>query len=172
MKRSYFLIASLSLFSSSVFSQFDSTKKNEEAIDYSIFAAEVGKDYWIKANPKALRRIEFGSDYGLYGIQNTFVLTRDLKFTVTGWELKFGEKPILVVQFENGKSAYLPVSPVWKYTKKVFENIFDGTEYIDYREYIFNGEPDTVLFAWRKDKEDEEKRAEAEHKKKVAFVLE
>ena len=170
MRRSYFLLASLSLFSSTVFSQFESSDKQEQKkIDYSILDAEVGKDYWIKANPKAETRIEFSSDLGNYfGIKNKFVVTTDLKFTVIGWKLNWKGEPFFLLQFENGKSAYHPVHFLWENTKQVFNNIFDGTEYDDVREYLFNSEPDKAISTWQKKIEDERKRAEDENKRAYA----
>ena len=73
-----------------------------------------------------------------------------------------------MLQFENGKSAYLPVHFLWEYTKQVFDNIFDGTEYDDVREYLFNSEPDKAISTWQKKIEDERKRAEDERKRAYA----
>ena len=148
-----------------VFSQFESAEKPKK-IDYSIFEAEVGKQYWIKANPKAISRIEFGSELGNYQIEDRFVVTNDLKFTVTGWKLNEIEVPFLKVQFENGKNAYLPVYALWKYKRKVFDNLFDGTEYYDFREYLFRTNPDTALAEFRKNATDKKLQAEAEYKAK------
>ena len=173
MKRLYFLIAGISLFSSSAFCQFesryhDSSKPQE--IDYaalSILNAEVGKEYWIKANPEAMGRITFGSNLGRLGTQNQFVVTSDLKFLVLGWQLDAINSPYFKVQFENGKVAYLPANTSWKSRKQAFyEHVFDGTEYFKWREYLFRSTPDEALSAWQKNVADkkmaEKMRVEAE----------
>ena len=167
------MIAGISLFSSSAFCQFesryhDSSKPQE--IDYaalSILNAEVGKEYWIKANPEAMGRITFGSNLGRLGTQNQFVVTSDLKFLVLGWQLDAINSPYFKVQFENGKVAYLPANTSWKSRKQAFyEHVFDGTEYFKWREYLFRSTPDEALSAWQKNVADkkmaEKMRVEAE----------
>lgn len=167
MKRSYFLIASLSIFSSAVFSQFESSdKQKDKGIDYSILDAEVGKNFWIKANPKAILRIEFGADLGSYGIQDKFVVTDDIQFSTISWKLDDLNRPYFLIKFINGKLAYLPVNIIWQIEKKAFRDMFDETRYFDHKEYIFRSEPNAALLAWRKKSEDESKRAEAEFKSK------
>ena len=177
MKRSHFIILSLSLLSPNVHSQFESAdKKQKNEIDYSKLYAEIGKNYWIKANPGARFRIKFSSTLDQSSIllrgTDEFVVTVDLRFKV------IGVKPneffsFLEVQFENEKIAYIRANTLWKNDKYNVLKTFDGISYSDDYEYLFDVEPDTALAAWRKNKvameireEDERKRAKAEYEKK------
>jgi len=159
MKRSILFFITLLLLSFSVSAQYESTNK-PVTIDYKKLDLQVGKKYWIKANPEAIFRHKFGENLNLI-YYDSFVVTSDLEFIVIGWELGNSKTPHLKLQFEDGKIAYIEVL-LWKINKDVLDDVFDGSEYRDYKEYFFKGKPSDVLANWRK----RNAQAEVEHKAK------
>lgn len=164
MKRSSFIFATLVMFSSVVSAQYQSANQPIEK-SYQKLDEQVGKEYWIKANPNAIRRKKFTTDLSIYSHRSEFVLTSDVKFTVVGWEFNYAKTPQLKVEFEDGKSAYIEVV-LWELNKDVISDVFDGTEYSDYKEYIFKGKPDEILAAWKDKKAKQKAKAEADYKAK------
>jgi hypothetical protein len=149
-----------SLFLSCVaMAQYQSANKPVE-LDYKKLDEQVGKEYWIKANPNAILRKKF-REVVWNGWGNDFVVTEDLKFTVIGWELAHPKMPSLKVQFEDGKQAYINVS-MWQHNKDVLDDVFDGSQYYDFSEYFFKENPNAALAEWKKRKA----QAEAAHKAK------
>ena len=148
MKSKHFLLLALAFLSIKTFAQYESANKPAE-IDYRKLDSQVGKVYWIKANPKAINKQTFQLTLDiLTSNDGEFVVTSDLKFTVIGWELDSIKTPHLKVKFDDGKEAYIRVL-FWNQTKDVLEHVFTGSDYYDFTEYIFKGKPDEILTAWR-----------------------
>lgn len=167
MKRKQFIFATLLLVASTAFAQYESANKRVEK-DYSKLENQVGKEYWIKANPKAIQRQKFKIEPSIdsYG-NDVFVVTSDAKFKVVGFGFDpYRTTPHLKVVFEGGKEAYIAVSPLWDFEKEVLANVFDGSEYYDFVEYFFKGKPDEVLADLKRKKERAAARAAAEYKAK------
>ena len=165
MKRKNFLLATLSLVASTAFAQYESPYKNSEA-DYSALDEIVGKVYWIKANPNAIGRKTFKTSLDLGArIDTDFVVTSDVSFKVVGWDLDSIKRPHLKVVFQDGKEAYIEVL-LWDQNKEILENVFTGSDYHDWKEYFFKGNPDEILADWKKKKAKQKAQAQAEYKAK------
>jgi hypothetical protein len=162
MKRKQFIFATLLLVASTAFAQYESANIKREK-DYSKLENQVGKEYWVKANPKAIQRQKFKKEPSIdsYG-NDVFVVTSDAKFKVVGFDTD-RIRPHLKVVFEDGKEAYIEVSVLWDSEKReVLGDVFDGSAYFDFIEYFFKGKPDEVLADFKRKK----KRAAAEYKAK------
>lgn len=165
MKRNQFIFATLSLVTAIAFAQYESANKKVE-VDYSKLDEQVGKEYWIKANPNAINRKKFKTTLDLHRYRDTeFVVTSDLSFKVVGWELSVIKTPHLKVVFEDGKEAFIEAL-FWKQNKDVLDNVFNGSDYYDFEEYFFKGKPDEILANWKNKKAKQKAQAEAEYKAK------
>ena len=165
MNRKFFLLAALTFISVNTFAQYESVNKPVQ-IDYSKLDRQVGKEYWIKANPNAIRKQKFKTTLDLYrSRESEFYVTTDLKFTVVAWELGAIKTPHLKVKFEDGKEAYLEVM-FWETEKDVVEDLFNGSDYYDFIEYFFNGKPDEIIASWKNKKATLKAKADAEYKAK------
>jgi len=165
MKRKLFIFTALLLLSFSAAAQYESASKPVE-INYKKIEEQIGKQYWIKANTKAINRQIFKNELNSNTYQNNeFVVTSDLKFDVIGWandEINF---PHLKIRFEDGKIAFIEVA-MWDFYKDVLPDVFNGSTYSDYTEYFFKGKPDQILASWKNNKVTQKAKADAEYKAK------
>lgn len=164
MKRKNFIFATLVFLSATSFAQYESTNKSLDT-DYKLIDEIIGKEFWIKPNPNAISRNKFKSDYLASPLKDEFVVTTDTKFVVLGYEVDSYKRVFVKVQFEDGKVAYTMVL-LSSYSKNVFNNVFDGSEYYDFNEYLFRGKPDEVLAAWKSKKANKKAQADAEYRAK------
>lgn len=171
MKLKHFIFATLAFLSATSFAQYESTNRYESAskapaVDYKKLDEQVGKEYWIKVNPNAISKKKFKASLDLHSYKaGEFVVTTDLKFTVIAWELNSIKTPHLKVRFEDGKEAYIQVL-FWDKNKDVLDDVFNGSEYYDFSEYFFKGNPDEILAAWKDKKAKQKAKAEADYKAK------
>lgn len=165
MKRKHFIFATLAFLSAPTFAQYASAYKTEET-DYGRLDALVGKEYWIKFNPKGMRQRFVTSIKTMQSRMDEFVITKDTKFVVTGWEKSEIKLDYLKIQFEDGKEAYLGLGIIWDSRKEILPDVFDGTEFNDYTEYIYKDVPAVVLANFKAKKAKQKAQAEAEYKAK------
>lgn len=159
MKKIIFSFLALLFVNLNVWAQYESANKSPE-VDYRKLEEQIGKKYWIKPNPNAILRKKF-KEHPSASYSGEFVVTEELEFTVVGWELGSINTPNLKVQFQDGKIGYIEVLS-WRENKNVLDNVFDGSNYYDFEEYIFKGKPGEILANWKNKKA----KAQAEHKAK------
>jgi hypothetical protein len=128
-------------------SQYASANKKVED-DYGKLEALVGKEFWIKTNPNVpnvMRKKFVSSIKNWDDRKDEFVMTKDTKFLVTGWDKSEIKLDYLKIQFEDGKEAYFGLGVLWVTRSEILPDVFDGSEFNEFTDYFFKELPAVAI---------------------------
>jgi hypothetical protein len=153
MKHKFLLFAALLLMCINAFSQYESAYKARDDGTQKLENL-IGKEFWIKVNPKAIRRLTFVNNVNAELDENDdFFVTADTKFKVVGYGKSRINTDYLRIEFSDGKVAYIQLPFGWSSDEEIIPNIFTGKKpYFDFEEYIFKKNPDAVIAEYKNKK--------------------
>ena len=146
MRKFLFLLALFFLYNSVAYSQNSVINENEKIEKFHQKLTDViGKEFWIKNNPNAKFKRKFKYQAKTHRLNyNEFEVSKDEKFIVIGWELDYNKREHLKLQFSEDKIGYLEVWHLIDSTK-ILDGVFNGYEYSDDVEYLFDEDPNVAL---------------------------